>query len=411
MDVRINEKIFPAFNSLLGCGCMLMDGDGNVLKNEGACGCCCPASEHSSCITAHLHAAYQAERFGGKYIYFCPNGLVFCVAVCEPKSCGLYLVAGPIKATENDDFVFSDLSEPFSANRIAPAKFEEYAKTVSFFPPAKITELSDVLHAVAKSVVEIPVREEESETEAPEKEADEYVQQLKTRQIFGTTVFNLYPYEKEKLLIHAIRNGNEADARKYLNDLLGHIFFSEYNDLESIKIRAMELTVLISRAAIDGGADNSIIHDLNSVFISDFLKIDTRDDVLYALTKILREFSEKTFNLSHLKHSDVMTKAINFIRANYMRRITLEDVAEHTYLSPSYFSKIFSEEMKMNFSSYLNQIRIEKSKVLLSSKELSIIEIADMVGFYDQSYFNKVFKKITGVTPKKYRDSSMMMLK
>ena len=411
MDVKINDKILKAFNSLVGCGCMLIDDEGNVLKNEGGCGCSCPVSGSSACMTAHLHAAYQAERFGGKYIYFCPNGFVFCVAVCEPRSYGLYLVAGPIKATENEDFVTSDLSEPFSSESIVNANFEEYAKSVKFFSPSEITEISDLLFTMAQTAVEYAGGEDKDDEDLPEREADEYVQKLKTRQIFGTTVFNSYPYEKEKLLIHAIRTGNEPDARKYLNDLLGHIFFSSYNDLESIKLRAMELTVLISRAAIDGGADNSIVHDLNSVFISDFLKIDTRDGVLYALTKILHRFSEKTFNLSHLKHIDVMTKAINFIRANYMRRITLEDVAEYTYLSPSYFSKIFSEEMKMNFSSYLNQVRIEKSKVLLSSKELSIIEIADMVGFYDQSYFNKVFKKLTGVTPKKYRDSGIMMLK
>jgi YesN/AraC family two-component response regulator len=81
----------------------------------------------------------------------------------------------------------------------------------------------------------------------------------------------------------------------------------------------------------------------------------------------------------------------------------LEDVARVVFLSPTYVSKIFKNEMKCNFSTYLNKIRVEKSKVLLLDNNINLIDISSKVGFDDQSYFSKVFKKITGVTPGKFR--------
>ena len=90
---------------------------------------------------------------------------------------------------------------------------------------------------------------------------------------------------------------------------------------------------------------------------------------------------------------------------NFIEKITLEDVAAEIFLSSAYFSKIFKEQTGFNFSQYLNKLRIEKSKSLLRNSRLPLVDIAGMVGYEDQSYFTKVFKKITGNSPGKYRDT------
>ena len=61
--------------------------------------------------------------------------------------------------------------------------------------------------------------------------------------------------------------------------------------------------------------------------------------------------------------------------------------------------------MGVSFSNYLNKIRIEQSKLLLKNTDFSIVEIAMEVGFEDQSYFSKVFKNLTKMTPKQYRQN------
>lgn len=113
---------------------------------------------------------------------------------------------------------------------------------------------------------------------------------------------------------------------------------------------------------------------------------------------------EKVFKLSTGKNAEIIKSAINYINTNYMKNITLETVADYIHLNPSYFSSLFKKETGMNFSDYLNKVRIEESKKLLKNKNYSILEISIEVGFQDQSYYSKVFKKITGITPKEYRE-------
>ncbi|MDO5010188.1 MAG: AraC family transcriptional regulator, partial [Intestinibacter bartlettii] len=98
-------------------------------------------------------------------------------------------------------------------------------------------------------------------------------------------------------------------------------------------------------------------------------------------------------------------KCISYINEHYNENINLETVANIVHLNPSYFSSIFKKEVGVSFSNYLNKIRIEQSKLLLKNTDSSIVEIALEVGFEDQSYFSKVFKNLTKMTPKQYRQN------
>ena len=91
------------------------------------------------------------------------------------------------------------------------------------------------------------------------------------------------------------------------------------------------------------------------------------------------------------------------MQQNYARHITLNEVAEHIGYSHAYFSHIFKEEMSCSFRTYLNRLRIEKSKPLLLSGRFSVPEICEMTGFPDQSHFGKIFRQETGTSPGKYR--------
>lgn len=423
---RDPNRVLPAIYRLTGCGCMMLSADGEILCCVGSCGCACPASDKKSsenaacspsechdgdgrgqdCITAHLHAAYQAERFGGKYIYFCPSGLVFCIAEILGERENRFLVSGPIMATAREDYIADDLAEPFSADAQPCEEMRRYTASLKYLPASDITCLSDLVFMAANHIsgynyTKLVSRQEQAKQQ---QEINDYIQSVKSRMLLGTEALDPYPYGKEKKLKWAIMTGSEAEARELLNEILGHIFFASANDLDAIKIRAMELAVVISRAALEGGAEASSVYLLNPKFISSFFALDTIEDICFELSKMLRRFTEETFNLTKVKHLDLLSRAISYIRSNYMHKITLEDVARHVMLSPSYLSKLFKEELGTNFNRFLTSVRIERSRVLLLSDELTIAEIAECSGFFDQSYFNKVFKRETGLTPKKYRE-------
>jgi AraC-like DNA-binding protein len=107
-----------------------------------------------------------------------------------------------------------------------------------------------------------------------------------------------------------------------------------------------------------------------------------------------------------IRHMDVLSRATKYIQNNYMKKIKLGDIAEHVFISSSYFSKIFREEMGQTPGSYITATRIEASKSLLRDPSVNLVEISEIVGFESQSYFTRVFKRMEGITPGEYRMKS-----
>lgn len=214
---------------------------------------------------------------------------------------------------------------------------------------------------------------------------------------------NPYPYEKEKELINRVKFGSVSEANAILNDLLGYVLFSEGNSLDSVKTRALELCALLSRAAIEGGAPTDSILKLNNHFLKNLQQITTMDTLCHKLQEIVETFSESMFNYTPSKNNEIIKKAIGYIYEHFNTPLTLEETAASIHLHPSYFSSLFKQSTGSSFKEYLNMVRIEESKRLLSNTDFSIIDIAIAVGFDNQSYFSKVFKKYTGLTPKQFR--------
>jgi two-component system response regulator YesN len=91
---------------------------------------------------------------------------------------------------------------------------------------------------------------------------------------------------------------------------------------------------------------------------------------------------------------------------NFAEDITLSAMANRYNISPSYLSLLFAEKTGKNFIDYLTERRIKKAKELLKHTDLKIYEISNAVGYKDSFYFSNCFKKIAGVSPSEYREST-----
>lgn len=91
------------------------------------------------------------------------------------------------------------------------------------------------------------------------------------------------------------------------------------------------------------------------------------------------------------------------IQENYMRKMTIDELAELVKLSTSYFSKVFKSIFEKTTVEYINEYRIEKACLLLTQTDDKIIDIAFSVGFDNFSYFIRKFKALKGITPSTYR--------
>lgn len=333
-------------------------------------------------LNTHTYGTYEAARWGGKYIYFCQIGLTFIASSIFDTygSVSDGLIAGP--------FIMGALD-----NYTDDTTILHLSNTVRTIDTKRANGIADLLGLLTSGDVQNSKSKLLNELYEVSKDISKNAEYQ-------------YPIETERQLQAAITEGNKTKANEILNKLLGHIFFSSGGNIEMIKGRVLELIVLLSRASIDGGAEIGQILGLNDTYMKELQAFQTLEDISLWLTHVMSRFTSYVFDFADVKHADIIYKTIRYIKDNYMKKLSLDEIADNVYLSKAYLSKVFKDETGMNITEYINKIRIDESKKLLKNTNLSIIAISNMTGFYDQSYFTKIFTKTIGTTPRKYKEAN-----
>lgn len=362
-------------------------------------------NKDSKCSNIHLYGSYQAERFGGKYVFFCPMGFVHWASPININDTSFgALIGGPVLMVDPDEFMIKDIIKENGLSDEHVCELNEYINKVPVIEPERVNNLSELLAIIADNISKGNSLSYDQKSQSHEIQSDisEWIHYMKSIDNKDND-YSTYPFEKERVLLSKIALGDKQESQRILNEILGYIFFSSGNDFEVIRARILELIVLLSRAAVEGGANVEEIFGLNFKYLSEIYKFKTVEDLTFWLSKIMTRFTDCVFNLADIRHKDTIYKSLNYIKKNYIQQITLEEVASHVFLNPSYFSKVFKNEMKCTFVAYVNKVRINASKSLLINNTIPLSDISTLVGFDDQSYFTKVFKKEVGITPGKFR--------
>ena len=131
---------------------------------------------------------------------------------------------------------------------------------------------------------------------------------------------------------------------------------------------------------------------------------------LRQLNTALRKYIEQIFSYYEEKLQNSDTKIIQmikrYVQTHYGESLDLDTVAGQVFLSPAYLGILFKQKTGQNYTDYVMDVRIEKSKELLHDVTMSIAEISAAVGYKDVKYFSKLFKRKLGITPKEYRKIS-----
>lgn len=111
--------------------------------------------------------------------------------------------------------------------------------------------------------------------------------------------------------------------------------------------------------------------------------------------------------LEHPDSSDktVIRDIIRFIQEHYGGDVSINTLAAHVHLAPTYMCILFKKEKGLSINDYITQYRIGQAKLLLRDRRMKLYEVAAKVGYQDANYFAKVFRKMTGVIPSRYRDT------
>lgn len=355
---------------------------------------CCALQTGADCnaYLTHLYGAYEAERWDGKYIYYCPRGLTFVATppLVTGETMTYCIITGPFIMSNDESDPFEDL-----------IRFPEPLDGIPRLTTAQARSLSELVSAAVSSLTQ--------DYAPPDVDSGRHAAMLQMMyDLSAEDTSHSYPIETERRLQEHIRTGAKEAAQDLLNELLTHIYYLAGNDQQIIKSRIRDLLVLMSRAAIDGGADADDIFDLCCRYEQEVDGITSIESLNRWIGAILHQFISLVFDLNDIKHQNVIFKTTAFIKEHLTEKLTLDQAAEQVYLSKSYFCRIIKDELGCTFTEYVNRLRIERSKTLLRATCMSIAEIACAVGFDDQSYFTRIFKKQTGIVPGKYREQRIV---
>ena len=342
-------------------------------------------------------------EMGEAYVYYCPVGLVhISVPVIVDKQYCASAVAGPLAMGEIGDH---HLSQALAMDHDAlseVAKIALFISKMKVYTPTQIQKISQLFFgAVLQSHKNWEDYEQLQSRYNQQIEAGEHIRKRKEA-IVSHISPSLTCAELEEQFTRELRARNRENALSCLHSLLNELILLEGGNLDSIKLHILELYISLSCSASEEGIPLRKIIGNDFALINSLNRSELMGDFYGWASKMVNHFIDDVFvNVSNM--SDTMSRAVTYIAAHYMEKFTLRELATKLFVSDSYLSKLFRLELNSSFTDYLNRTRIDHSTELMKNTDLSILEVSGMVGFEDQSYFTKVFKRAIGETPKQYR--------
>lgn len=368
----------------------------------------CPASNFKNsnsycdgCIKSLIYNSQQAERFGGSYVFFCPGSLMYWVSpVAFDSKLDIVILAGPAVVVSIDD-IEEDIK------RIHPNPSTELVKKISKIrcvSPETVHSMSEILRMCASWASGYQEQNLLDKWQAVQVQSELFpvIERLKSED----ETFPLYSFENESALQTAIMNKDMDGGYKALKELVGILFFHTHANSIFVVSRVQEIITLMSRAALCTGADDMAVWKICENSYKKLYLLQSFERILSLLKNIMRSFILLVVHTESDMFSSSIRKAMAYAHKNFSLPISIEEISKEVSISPSYFCRRFLTETGKTWTQYLNAIRVENSKKLLSDTNLSLLQIAEDVGFEDQSYFSRVFKKLAGMTARDYRKRS-----
>ena len=216
------------------------------------------------------------------------------------------------------------------------------------------------------------------------------------------------PYDPELEFYSLIRLGDEKKVKELCQqkfmDKPGLGILSN-NPLTNIRYHFVITTAMIARYCIQGGMEVALAYSLSDFYIQKADNSSSSREVSDLHPVMCLDYTRR---MRALRKSKICSRPVSicmdYIYDNLHTRITLNTLAKHADLSPSYLSRLFHTETGVTVSDYIQQKKIETAQNMLLYSSYTPSDIAAILAFPSQSYFTEIFRKRTGMTPVKYRD-------
>lgn len=214
------------------------------------------------------------------------------------------------------------------------------------------------------------------------------------------------PYDREMLFFQSVKQGNAAEAYRLLKPFNSSEMGSLSADpLRNLKYHLIITIAMLTRYCIEGGLEMETAYNVSDIYIRNVDECQSEKEIHHLHREVVDDFVQRMQLIRKQQtYSRPVTACLDYIYDNLHNKITLEDLAAVTALSPSYLSRLFHKETGVTVSQYIIRKRVETAANMLKFSEFSFIEISNYLCFSSESHFIQVFKKHTGYTPRVYRE-------
>lgn len=342
------------------------------------------------------HALEESVRWGEPYSFFLAPGLVSWMV---PAVRGEQLVAGVTGTvlSDDDDDTRRDAERHLAALGAKVSVVRTFVAGLPVWPHRKTQEAINELFVMVYRTTgwqptELTANRERA---AQQRQIAEEIQRRKLAQDYG------HPVDEEKRLLAQIRAGDRKGARGSLNSLLGVMFLSSPNPV-IIKARAIELLGYLVRAAVENSPQLEPLIEKNHRWTAALIEAREFEELTHVLGRALDDFMDNIYLLGSSAGNAPVRRALGYIADHYREGIALSDVAKSAGLSAYRTAHLLKETTGHSFLQHVHRLRIDAARRLLEKGGVSGAEAAYAVGYNDQSYFIRHFRRLAGVTPARY---------
>ncbi|WP_425060160.1 HTH-type transcriptional activator RhaR [Sporomusa carbonis] len=361
----------------------------------------------AKCRASYKQATQEASKWEEPYFFRCRAGLVIWVVPISLRGISLgSIICSQVLLWKPDRFFYQELRE-LNPEVDDFAELERKVGQLDIIAPDRFQAAADVLYVTVNQLMKRDLLIlEKVETYKMQQRIRKELEDRKRQQTAakGSNDYGAY-LQRERSFLRYIRLGDKPRAEKNLQTLLTHLFIKTAGDQATIKMRISELATLVSRAAVEGGAEAEAVMVMLHQFNEKINDCRRMEEYFSHMQKLVTVFLNQSVSLGDKRHSGLVNEAKSFILENYSRSIKVDDVAAQLFISPSHLSRLFRQELNCTVNDYITRVRVEQAVELMKKPELSVAQVSQAVGFQSQSYFAKVFSKYIGVAPLVYRNS------
>jgi YesN/AraC family two-component response regulator len=210
--------------------------------------------------------------------------------------------------------------------------------------------------------------------------------------------------ENETKMVQGLRKNEFHEVFRSIRELFRYVRARNRIHPDVFRVRMLEMLTVVSRTAVELGADSELMLSLKVRVGDEIERQSTLDEMLNWLLDVISEILDAIKERQQDNAVKLVSRAREYIEKNYHRDISLDDVSGYVNISPYYLSHIFKEVTGTSFSTYLIQIRIREAQKLLMTTDMSVSRISYLVGYRDPNYFSRIFKRVVGKSPNRFRE-------